>query len=56
MPFTEDETGLLNNFAIEPKVYEAELPSEQQKKQYKIIGAISAILLLGLIVVAVTVS
>jgi hypothetical protein len=56
MPFTEDETGLLNNFAIEPKVYEAEPPSEQQKKKYKIIGAISAILLVGLIVVAVTVS
>ena len=56
MPYTEDESGLLNNFAVEPKMYEAEPPSQQQKKTYMVLGAISAALLVGLIVVAVTVS
>lgn len=56
MPFTEDESGLLNNFAVEPKMYEAEPPTQQQKKTYMVLGAISAVLLVGLIVVAVTVS
>ena len=56
MPFTEDETGLLNNFAVEPKMYEAEPPSDKQKKTYLIMGAFSAFLLVGLLIVAVTVS
>ena len=56
MPYTEDETGLLNNFAVEPKMYEAEPPSAQQKKTYIIMGAVSAMLIVGLIIVAVTVS
>lgn len=56
MPFTEDETGLLNNFAVEPKMYEAEAPSDQQKKTYMILGAVSAVLVVGLIIVAVSVS
>ena len=56
MPFTEDESGLLNNFAVEPKMYEAEPPSEQQKKTYIILGAVSAALVVGLCIVAITVS
>lgn len=56
MPYTEDETGLLNNFAVEPKMYEAEPPTQKQKKIYMVMGAISAALVVGLIVVAVTVS
>ena len=56
MPYTEDESGLLNNFAVEPTMYEAEPPSEQQKKTYMLLGAVSAVLVVGLVVVAVTVS
>lgn len=56
MPYTEDESGLLNNFAVEPKMYEAEPPSPQQKKTYIVMGAVVAVLIVGLIVVAVTVS
>ena len=56
MPYTEDETGLLNNFAVEPKMYEAEPPSAEQKKSYMILGVISAVLVVGLLVVAITVS
>ena len=56
MPYTEDESGLLNNFAVEPKMYEAEPPTQQQKKNYMVLGAICAGLLVGLIVVAITVS
>ena len=56
MPFTEDESGLLNNFAVEPKMYEAEPPTEKQKKTYMVLGAVSAVLVVGLLVVAITVS
>ena len=31
MPYTNEERGLLNNFAKEPKVYPAEPPTNGQK-------------------------
>ena len=40
MPYTTEEGGRLNNFAAEPKVYEAEPPSASQKRNYIIFGAI----------------
>ena len=56
MPYTTEESGLMNNFANEPAMYEAEPPTEQQKKKYWVLGALSALLITGLVVVAVTVS
>lgn len=46
MSYTKEEGGLLNNFAIEPKVYEATPPDEKQKRNY-VIQAVFALLLVG---------
>jgi hypothetical protein len=56
MPYTTEEGGRLNNFAVEPKVYQAEPPTKQQQVQYLILGAVGLILVVGLIFVAVAVS
>lgn len=56
MPYTTEEGGRLNNFAVEPKVYMAEPPSNIQKRNY-IFGAVAGIALLGgLLAVAIAVS
>jgi hypothetical protein len=56
MPYTSEEGGLLNNFAKEPKVYQAEPPTATQKRNYIILGVAAAILVGGLIFVAFSVS
>jgi hypothetical protein len=56
MRYVKEEGGLLNNFAIEPKMYEAEPPTQNQKRNYIILGIVGAILIGGLMFVAVAVS
>ncbi|MEM9215943.1 MAG: ssl1498 family light-harvesting-like protein [Cyanobacteria bacterium P01_F01_bin.150] len=56
MPYTTEEGGLLNNFAVEPKMYQAEAPTSSDKRNYIILGLGSILLLGGLLAVAVTVS
>ena len=56
MPYTTEEGGRLNNFAVEPKVYQAEPPTKSQQFQYVILGAVGLILVGGLIFVAIAVS
>lgn len=56
MPYTSEEGGRLNNFAVEPKMYEAEPPSKGQKMNYVILGAGAIALLGGLVFVAASVS
>jgi len=56
MPYTTEEGGRLNNFANEPKVYQAEPPTRSQMRNYLILGIGSAVLLGGLIFVAFSVS
>ncbi|QLE56518.1 photosystem II assembly protein Psb34 [Nostoc sp. TCL26-01] len=56
MPYTTEEGGLLNNFAKEPKVYQAEPPTAGQKRTYVILGVAAIVLVSGLIVVAFSVS
>jgi hypothetical protein len=56
MRYTEDETGLMNNFAVEPKMYEAEPPTSVQKRNYIIMGSVAASLVFGLFVIAASVS
>ncbi|MCT7950604.1 ssl1498 family light-harvesting-like protein [Ancylothrix sp. C2] len=56
MPYTEEEGGRLNNFAVEPKIYEAQPPSQTQQKNYLILGILGAVLVAGLIFVAFSVS
>ncbi|MTJ09396.1 photosystem II assembly protein Psb34 [Anabaena sp. UHCC 0204] len=56
MPYTNEEGGLLNNFAKEPKVYQAEPPTTTQRRTYIILGLAAALLVGGVIFVAFSVS
>ena len=56
MPYIREEGGLLNNFAIEPKIYEATPPTKVQQRNYVIMGAAALALVSGLIFVAISVS
>lgn len=56
MPYTTEEGGRLNNFAVEPKMYEAEPPSANDKRNYFILGTLAIALIAGLCTVAVVVS
>lgn len=56
MPYTTEEGGRLNNFANEPKVYQAEPPTQGQMRNYFFFGIGAAALLGGLLYVAFAVS
>ncbi|MEH1783908.1 MAG: ssl1498 family light-harvesting-like protein [Nostoc sp.] len=56
MPYINEEGGLLNNFAREPKIYQAEPPTEGQKRTYILLGIAATALVVGLILVAFFVS
>lgn len=56
MPYTEEEGGLLNNFAVEPKMYKAEPPNKAQQRNYLVLGVLAALLVGGLLYVAFSVS
>lgn len=56
MPYTEEEGGLLNNFAKEPKMYEAEPPTATEKRNYLFLSIAAMVLVGGLIFVAVSAS
>ena len=51
MPYTEEEGGRLNNFANEPRVYEAEPPTSEEKRNYLIFGIFGLILVAGVITI-----
>jgi hypothetical protein len=56
MPYTRDEDGRINNFAIEPKMYQAEPGSKQEQRTYVIVGVVAAVLVCGLVAIAISVS
>ena len=56
MPYTTEEGGRLNNFAQEPKIYQAEPPSQVQKRNYILWGITATILVSSLVFVAFSVS
>ncbi|MBD1867742.1 ssl1498 family light-harvesting-like protein [Cyanobacteria bacterium FACHB-471] len=56
MPYTTEEGGRLNNFAVEPKIYQAEPPSQGQQRNYIILGVAAIALIGGLLFIAVSVS
>ncbi len=56
MPYTVEDGGRLNNFAREPKMYEAEPPSDAQKRNYMIFAGLALALVGGLMTVAFVVS
>ena len=55
MPYTEEEGGLLNNFASEPKVYTAEPPTAKEQRNFLILGILGLLLVGGLIFVVVSI-
>ncbi len=56
MRYTTEEGGRLNNFAVEPKVYQADPPNQQQQRKYILGGVAAVVLLASLIFVAFSVS
>lgn len=54
--YTVDETGVLNNYAVEPAVYPAQYPSPEQQQQYAFQGAIAALFVTFTILTAFVVS
>lgn len=53
---TTDETGLLNNYGIEPKVYYAEYPAPYQQRRYLLQGFLALLFVSSLIIVSVAIS
>ena len=49
----KDDDGRLNNFAREPKVYQAQALTEHEKRNYIILAVITVLLVGGLIAVAI---
>lgn len=56
MRYTTEEGGRLNNFAVEPRIYQAEAPSKNQQRNYIVGGIAAAVLVAGLVFVAFSVS
>jgi hypothetical protein len=56
MHTTQDERGLLNNFAVEPKLYFTQLPSPEQQRQYWIQGIIATAFIAALLGIALVAS
>jgi hypothetical protein len=56
MPYTQDEGGRINNFAVEPRVYQAAEATPTEKRNYVILATIAVLLVAGLIAVAVIAS
>jgi hypothetical protein len=56
MHTTQDERGLLNNFAAEPTLYFAEAPSVEQQRQYWIQGIVAVAFVGTLLGIALAVS
>ncbi len=56
MATTQDERGILNNFAREPKVYQATEPTSQQQRFYILTGTLSALLVAGVVAISFVVS
>jgi hypothetical protein len=56
MPYIQEEGGRLNNFAKEPKIYQAEPPTATEKRNYVFLGIAAMVLVSSLIFVAFSAS
>ena len=54
--YIKDDDGRLNNFALEPKMYQAEPMDADQKRNYLVIGGVGAFLVVGLIALTSVIS
>lgn len=53
---TTDENGILNNYAVEPKVTYQEYPTVYEQKGYLVQGAIAAFLITAIVCISFVVS
>jgi hypothetical protein len=53
MPYIEEDRGLLNNFAVEPKMYKAEPPSKKEQRNFLILGVVGFLVVGGSIFLAI---
>lgn len=56
MTTISDENGIINNFAKEPTMYYAEVPSSQAKRSYLLWGVVATLVVVGSVFTAVVVS
>jgi hypothetical protein len=54
--YTIDETGVMNNYAVEPDMYFAVYPSVEQQRRYLFQGAVAAVLVVTTLLTALAVS
>lgn len=54
--YTVDETGVMNNYAVEPELYFAEYPSPEQQRRYMFQGAFAILLVTATVLTALAVS
>lgn len=50
--YTTNEEGILNNYAIEPTVYFAEPPSQEEQQRYAFQGAIATFVVVFAVLMA----
>jgi hypothetical protein len=53
---TTDENGILNNYAVEPRMSYAEYPAVYEQRRYLIQGAIAALFVTACVLVSFAVS
>ncbi len=53
---TTDERGILNNYAVEPKVTYEEYPAVYEKKRYIVQGALATLFVTAIVFVSFAVS
>ncbi|WP_139276692.1 photosystem II assembly protein Psb34 [Spirulina major] len=56
MPYTKEEGGRINNFAVEPDMYVANPPSSNEKRNYAIGGVLALVVVSGVVFLAFSVS
>ena len=54
--YTVDETGVMNNYAVEPEVYFAEYPSDEQQRRYMLQAGFAALLVTATLCISLAVS
>jgi len=52
MPYINEDGGRLNNYAVEPKVYMAEPPTREEKRNYVILGIGGALVVATVMAIA----
>ncbi|HEY9831826.1 MAG TPA: ssl1498 family light-harvesting-like protein [Stenomitos sp.] len=50
--YTTNEEGILNNYAIEPKISYASYPSPEQQRRYALQGGVALLMVTSLILIA----